>query len=43
MNYFYIIGGAVAPLLIGGLTDAFSTQGALLIPSYAMDTSFSLH
>ena len=27
-----IVGGAVVPLLIGGLTDAFSARGALLIP-----------
>jgi FHS family L-fucose permease-like MFS transporter len=27
-----IVGGAVVPLLIGGLTDVFSARGALLIP-----------
>jgi FHS family L-fucose permease-like MFS transporter len=39
-----IVGGAVVPLLMGGLTDAFSARGALLIPilCYAYITFFAL-
>ncbi len=39
-----IAGGAVVPLLIGGLTDAFSARGALLVPilCYAYITFFAL-
>jgi len=39
-----IVGGAVIPLLMGGLTDAFSARGALLIPviCYAYITFFAL-
>jgi FHS family L-fucose permease-like MFS transporter len=39
-----IAGGAIIPLLIGGLTDAFSARGALLIPilCYAYITFFAL-
>lgn len=39
-----IAGGAVVPLLIGALTDAFSARGALLVPilCYAYITFFAL-
>ena len=39
-----IVGGAVVPLLMGGLTDAFSARGALLIPilCYAYIAFFAL-
>lgn len=39
-----IVGGAVVPLLIGGLTDAFSARWALLIPilCYGYITFFAL-
>ncbi len=39
-----IAGGAIIPLLIGGLTDIFSARGALLIPilCYAYITFFAL-
>ena len=39
-----IVGGAVVPLLMGGLTDAFSARGALLIPilCYGYITFFAL-
>ena len=39
-----IVGGAVVPLLMGGLTDVFSARGALLIPilCYAYITFFAL-
>ena len=39
-----IVGGAIVPLLMGGLTDVFSARGALLIPilCYAYITFFAL-
>ncbi len=39
-----IVGGAVVPLLMGGLTDSFSARGALLVPviCYGYITFFAL-
>ena len=39
-----IVGGAIVPLLIGGVTDAFTARWALLIPiiCYGYITFFAL-
>jgi FHS family L-fucose permease-like MFS transporter len=39
-----IVGGAIVPLIMGGLTDAFSARGALLVPviCYGYITFFAL-